>query len=339
MAQTFTLKHLHKFSKSILVNNAIVKYTDIYVFQTSNRNNNDHYNKKRETIILSIINKQIPDEFYKYSKKWNHLKCGIKNYIEKICKIKNIDVIENIYCIQKAGRNNNYDFILYVNNNPIYIEFKYGATTANETPQFVSPMKPSQYLSSNFEYYSYYNCLWHISEKSGISMPDYETYMNKIHSNKVECMKEFKERYDKDKTFNKMCKYYDKQCIKNFIHNNDLLFQKLSDYLVNSQKDKNYMCYKDGTFYYDKIDETMYKIKRVIERTNTSYICETESLIKLEVRLRFKNGCGLQFPAFQIKRKIPFVKELQQICRNNYLTPPKLKKDICKLLDENKIVY
>jgi hypothetical protein len=200
-------------------------------------------------------------------------------------------------------------------------------------------MKPSQYLSNDFVSYIYHNCLKHISEKSGINIPDYDTYIKKIHSNKVECMKEFKERYDKDKTFNKLCKYYDKQSIKNFIHENDLLIENLSEYLINSQKNKNYMCYKDGKFYYDKIDETTYKIKRVIERTNTSYICETESLMKIEVRLRFKNGCGLQFPAFQIKRKIPFVKELQEICRNNNLTPPKLKEDICKLLDENKILY
>ena len=45
------------------------------------------------------------------------------------------------------------------------------------------------------------------------------------------------------------------------------------------------------------------------------------------------------YPAFQIKRKIPYVKELKLLCKTHNLTPPKLKKDILKLLDDNGIIY
>ena len=99
------------------------------------------------------------------------------------------------------------------------------------------------------------------------------------------------------------------------------------------------MCYKNGQFYYDKVHDDLYKVVNVESKNNTSYICVTKSGMKIEVRLRFKYGCGLQFPAFQIKRKIPVVKDLKSICQKNNLKAPKLKKDICKMLDKNNIMY
>ena len=91
--------------------------------------------------------------------------------------------------------------------------------------------------------------------------------------------------------------------------------------------------------YYDKPNENMFILHKLIEKTNTSYIYETKNGMKLEIRLRFKNGCGLCYPAFQISRKIPLKKELIKKCRENNLKPPILKKDIQKLLDDNNIIY
>ena len=90
------------------------------------------------------------------------------------------------------------------------------------------------------------------------------------------------------------------------------------------------MCYNNGKMYYDKVrDKDMFILHKLIEKTNTSYIYETKNGMKLEIRLRFKNGCGLCYPAFQIKRKIN-IKDLKKKCCENNLKPPRLKKDIQK---------
>ena len=152
-------------------------------------------------------------------------------------------------------------------------------------------------------------------------------------------MKCYKDLYKSNKNFNKYCKKIDKRAIKKFIEISNIDTIKLSNYLLKNQKRKEYMCYKDGKLYYNKMNEDIYKIKNIVKRENTNYICLTESGIKIEIKLRFKNGCGLIFPAFQIKRKIPKIKELKLICKKNNIIPPKLKKDICKKLDENSIIY
>jgi hypothetical protein len=316
----------------------VYNINDIESFTVSNRSDNDNKNKLRENIVASIINDEIPCEFYKKSTLWRNLKKELYNYIEK--NLFNTKDIKTIKCIIKAGRKHNNDFEIIINNTHAFqVEFKFNATKASETPQFVSPMKPSQYLEKNFEEYFYENYLPKIVNLANGNIPDKEEYFKTIHGDKVECMKLFKEKYDTDKNFNKECKKIDTEAIKQFIESSNLNIKKLSSYLLNSQINKVYMCYKDGKFYYDKVNENLYKIKKVEERKSTNYICVTESGMKLEVRLRFKNGCGLQFPALQIKRKIPFVKDLKLICQKNNLTPPKLKKDICKLLDENNIIY
>lgn len=65
-----------------------IKINDIDVFIKKNRSNNDSYNKKRENIIACIINKEIPEEYYKDSIEWYNLKEEINLYIKKLCKKK-----------------------------------------------------------------------------------------------------------------------------------------------------------------------------------------------------------------------------------------------------------
>ncbi len=114
---------------------------------------------------------------------------------------------------------------------------------------------------------------------------------------------------------------------------------KLSDYLLKSQKEKIYMCYKENTFYYETLDEKLYKIVQLEKKENTNYIYRTELGIKLEIKLRFKNGCGLQFPAFQIRQQNITKKELIKLCDKHDIKSPKLKKDICNILNQHNIIY
>ena len=103
------------------------------------------------------------------------------------------------------------------------------------------------------------------------------------------------------------------------------------------------MCYCDGEFFYDKLDESLYKLDatKSVEKEPTNYIVSCENGAKLEVKLRFKNGCGLQFPAFQIKRKIPTKKALIELGAQKKIkiNQNMRKDDIVHALDFAGIVY
>ena len=318
-----------------------ISYNCINEFENKKRSKNDNNNKKRENIIGCIINKKIPTEYYKYSLKWTNLKKELDLYIKKLGEKKNIKNIYNVDCIHKAGRRHHYDFKIIINNSEEFnVEFKYNALGLNDVPQFVSPIKPSQYINKILESWYYENYLIKIAKYGNLKMPLKEEYCKKIHNNKVKCMKEYKKKYDEDSNFNRFCKKIDKQAIKEFIKLSEINNEKLSEYLLKSQENKHYMCYNKKKIKYDTINKKMYKITKLIKKENTNYIYQTESGMKLEIKLRFKNGCGLQFPAFQIKRKIPKIKNLKKLCKeHNINNVPKLKKDICNILNKNNVIY
>ena len=221
-----------------------ITYSCINMFMEKNRSQNDGNNKKRENIVGCIINNNIPKEYYRYSRRWYNLKNTIDLYIKNLCERNNINDISNISCIHKAGRGNHYDFKIIINNNKEFIvEFKYNALCVIETPQFVSPMKPSQYLNMEFEPWFYDNYLIKIVKYGNLKMPSKDEYCKKIHNNEVDCMKEIKEKYDTDSNFNKYCKQIDKEAIKKFIELTEIDMDKLSNYLEKSQANKHYMCY------------------------------------------------------------------------------------------------
>jgi hypothetical protein len=328
--------------ESIEYKDSKITFNCINEFCNKNRSENDSNNKKRENIIVCIINNKIPEEYYIKSSKWYDLKKKLDIYINNLCKIKDITQIDNIYCIPKAGRSNHYDFKIIINNDKEYnIEFKFGASCVNDTPQFVSPGKPSKYLISEFESWFFDNFLDKIAKFGNLELPNKEEYCKTIHNNNVECMKEFKEKYKSDINFNNYCKKIDKEAIKLFIQSTEIDMNKLSSYLIESQKDKHYMCYNNGEIYYDTLDDNIYKLSELLKKNSTNYIYKTDNGMKLQILLRFKNGCGLLFPALQISRKIPTVKELKNICKENNINIEgvKLKKDILTILNKNKVIY
>ena len=72
----------------------------------------------------------------------------------------------------------------------------------------------------------------------------------------------------------------------------------MSYYLKKSQDDKIYMLFYQKKFYLEKKEDD-YKIIN-ITKTKNQFICHTESGKKIKILLRWKNGNGISFPAFQI---------------------------------------
>jgi len=280
------------------------------------RSTNDNNNKIRENIIRSMP--FIDNEYFSdpnFGNQWLKLKTDFDN------TMRIISTSFASYKIQiKAGRKFNYDYLISFLNetNEIIsekkLEFKYNASSIDETPQFVSPMKPSQYLSIPFEEYYYDNYLVDLLNKFSLEIPDRENYLKTIHNNKPKCMENAQLLYyqgcnqsgkytgsEQAISFYEACNEISRECITKFIENSELDIDKLNQYLIDSQDAKTYLLYKNGEFNLDSTDVHEYRIISYSKNPKKSrYEAVTQSGKKINILLRWKNGNGIAFPAFQI---------------------------------------
>jgi|LauGreDrversion4_1035100.scaffolds.fasta_scaffold00470_6 hypothetical protein len=304
-----------KIEKILVSNNfSRMNLESISVFKSFSRSLNDEHNKLRESIIKKIINKDVPEEFFVVPE-WQKVKEGLEEYLTKLIPRP----YEEIVCQAKAGRKFNYDFNFAVKYEDMevedfHVEFKYNASSVDNVPQFVSPMKPSKYLTQSYENFYYEKYLPGLAELSGFELPAKEDYMKQIHSNKPKCMKKYQELYyqgcsksskftgkTEDIQFYEMAKKCSKESIEKFIMETELDTNLLSEYLYDTQKGKKYMLYSDGTFHLQVVNIDDYRIESVVKNAEMSrYVCLTKTGKKMEILLRWKNGNGIAFPAFQI---------------------------------------
>lgn len=301
-----------------------LKYTDISVWdqnsQMITRNQNDNNNKIRENILHQLINDSIPHSYFIYSRRWRNLRDRLGLVIDELFMyFTDNDYYDKISSNLKGGRNNYNDLTLtyYTNNNAISVkvEFKYGVSKISQCPQFVSPSKPSKYLSNNFESDYYEKVLPKLCEKAGISLPVLEDYLKQIHSDKPKCVLDLQEQYYKgakksskytgkteDIDFYHHCKNLSKGHIEKFIEATELNIAELSAYLKRTQSEKYYILYCNNRFHLEVMDPSNYQIISVKKEPELSrYQCKTKMGQTLNILLRWKNGNGIAYPAFQIK--------------------------------------
>lgn len=296
----------------IKYNKVIIKANSIQNMNVQSRMNNDKSNKMRESIIGAILNDVIPQSFYDDYEEWMVLKKNLHKYIQKLVQE---EIVLVVTCEHRGGRKHYYDFTIKINNRfKFNIEFKFNAKKIEESPQYVSPMKPSQYLTGNYEEYFYDNYLKKICELGEVPFVDKSVYLKSIHNSKPECVSELQKKYyrgckqsskfsnlDEDINFYKKVNEYSKESIKKFVLMEDIRVLELSNYLLNTQQNKIYMLYYQGEFFLEKVNTDNFKILSVsINKNKNGYIADTISGKKIKILLRWKNGNGIAFPAFQI---------------------------------------
>ena len=322
---------------------SIIDYSDITLFdECKTRNQNDESNKKRENIIGCILNNGIPNEYYDeihvYGTKWQKIKQELHEFVTHLCEKEQIPLsyIENMSCKQKGGRGYHHDFDLILNNMKYNIEFKFNAQCVQDTPQFVSPMKPSKFLGEDFddddykfENGSYHNVYIPVLSKYGMEIAPWDIYKKYVHYAEPEptpnadtqeiyhvgCMKKVQDfyyagckrssRYTNDPIaiqFYEDMKIANDDYICSFIQNTPLKCDVLTDHLLKTQNNKYYMLYKNGKFNLETIHEDEYIIctKHQIKKTKNSYYVVTKTGKKLKILLRWKNGNGIAYPGLQI---------------------------------------
>jgi len=298
-------------------NETVITGDCIDTFIISEKCKNDTNNNIRENIIGAIINDKVPDEYYEYSSRWKTIKIALDEYIDKLFKIKKFDLaIISKKCIHRGGRNYHYDFTIIINEEFNFnIEFKFNAKNISDAPQFVSPAKPSRFLENNYEEYFYDHYLPLIANFDGLEMPNKEDYLEKIHGPKPKCVSEYQTKYYKgskgskskytgkieDIDFYQYCKKISKESIDTFIQNTDLKVDILTNYLQDTQRNKIYMLCKDDKFYQQEADVDNYQIIHYEKKPDiSSYIATLKNGKKIKILLRWKNGNGIAYPAFQI---------------------------------------
>ncbi len=104
-----------------------------------------------------------------------------------------------------------------------------------------------------------------------------------------------------DIKFYELAKTISHESIINFIESNELKIDALSDYLLTSQNNKIYMLYSEKKFIIQRPNMDDYQIVSVTKTPHKNrYECISKTGAKLNVLLRWKNGNGIAFPAFQI---------------------------------------
>lgn len=313
----------------IQYHNDNLSYRDINVFNVGAKNTNDMNNKKRENIIGSIIanaaNAANADtahnpmnQYYRVSRRWNSIKDAIYNYIRDDLNIHHT----NIQFIHRGGRKYNYDFEIHSERGgsgersvreTYLIELKFNVDDVNQAPQFVSPYNPSKYMTASYEEYYYDNYLPLLaSSRDDLVIPDKQTYIQEINSTAPNSMKKYQSTYyngckasskytgnRRDIEFYALANKLSAESILTFIQRAGLDVDILNEYLSNSQKNKIYMLYKHGKFHKQTIEENKYKIKSYTKYKNM-FIGKTQEGKDIKILLRWKNGNGIAFPAFQI---------------------------------------
>jgi len=75
----------------------------------------------------------------------------------------------------------------------------------------------------------------------------------------------------------------------------------LTEYLLETQKNKYYMFYKNNNIYLETVNQDNYIITSYIKDPDKQrYMATTKSGNILKILLRWKNGNGIAFPSFQI---------------------------------------
>ena len=175
-------------------------------------------------------------------------------------------------------------------------------------------MKPSQYLDASYEEYYYDNYFITLVKKYNLPLPSKEEYLKSIHSTSPECVKTHQEKYYRgckksskysgdidDINFYEESKRISDESISSFISKYGLKKEKLTEYLLKTQKEKYYMLYKDSCIYLQTIQLDNYIITEIIKDPEFNrYKAKTKIGKQLKILLRWKNGNGIAFPSFQI---------------------------------------
>ena len=214
----------------------------------------------------------------------------------------------------KGGRKYHYDADLeyYMNDellSTVKIEFKYGGTTINDLPQFLSlqakyELFPKTYDEFYYEHYmdSYINCDESITEPKP-PLNEYKKLVTKLNYSVSPFFQQLKERenyFKKEKVsiVNKSITDYLSQ------YGHTINLENIYEKIKSSQSDKIYLLWSNNTFHYDKLQYTNVMDFEYHGIKNGNILQIKSNNIIYQMLLRWRNHKGILNPAWQISMKL-----------------------------------
>lgn len=279
-------------------------------FNKCKRGENDAANKERE-LILSMLDKMeeecMGDDNFKILK--NEWDCIIKKL-----GIKTDVPIYTRYTMElKGGRKFNYDAdLLYYNGDTKVaerkVEFKNGASHIGNIPQFLSLQTRVELFPVPYDIFYYKNYLdEYLKCDPGIitEKPTEELYYKCVSNVNYSIHPFFEELKNREEISKKEKHAIVNKSIKDYLEKYSKSFDIIafSKRVKDTQKDKHYLLWNNGKFYYDVMDESQMSNMEVssIKNGNTLVIKSSNTLYN--ILLRWRNHKGILNPALQISMK------------------------------------
>lgn len=288
---------------------------DVKLFVNPNfgRELNDKYNKVRENIISNINN--LDDEYFNdknYGDCWNYFKTKFENALTKMTTKK----YDKYKIEHMGGMNYNYDFnIKFIQDNEIVeerkIEFKFNNSKLHELPQFLElydkNIKDQYYLCdisyAEFYYDNYLDKYLNIDSNINEIKPNKEIYLKNVFDIKYK-HPFFKDMHQNKNNYLKEKRELATESIVEYLkkYSNTFNFNKLTEKIRISQKDKIFLLWDCLDFYVEEIDVEKMEIKKIINKNiNKMYFdLEIDNFIyDIRVRINWGNSGGLCNPRWK----------------------------------------
>jgi hypothetical protein len=271
------------------------------------KDKNDETNKIREKIIKIF--------FENYKNKNFEPKIG-KNIFDNLSLLLASNNIDKIINTQHIGGLKANDFVItYMKENKeinLNIDFKFNSNKITKLSQikqiFTTDKKITDFIKKKyyheFYYDNYLDKILELLETKNIILkkPKYEFYLTNINKFSKKKMNEFFENLKiNQKKYTKEFKEIVNKSIFDYLHNyyNNINIDILTENLQ-SAENKAYLLFKNNCFNLENIDSIKIKSFNSIKNNNT-LVFDTCNNKKIEMLLRWKNGCGCVGSGWQIK--------------------------------------
>ena len=286
----------------------LVSDIDLFYKKSEDRKNNDTNNKVRENIIENI--RLFDNTYYEdpvYGDKWKNFRYKMKACFTSLCEVPFYR-----YIVKKmAGRKYNYDFVIIFldeHNTEIlkrHVEFKYGASTIDKLPQFLSLNGKFNMLTDCKTYAEFYYDEGYIDKycevDTGITLekPSREEYLKYVVNVNYDCHPFFRMLYNQENVCKKEKFKIVNESIEEYLnkygHFIDTTNLKMK--FDQTQENKIYLLWNNNEFAVETIAHEIFIFKEI--RKKNVIIVESEQYT-YHLLLRWRNHKGILNPAWQI---------------------------------------
>ncbi len=281
----------------------------LFTAPTGGREENDANNKAREKIIVDILNRAAYTEDPAFGPLITALYAwlSVKKY-----ELMTTDPFPPIKAVLKAGRHYNWDFDLHIGDRLLKMEWKFGATSVDSLPEFYNPAANKDFhQEESYAQFFYRNYLPQVCAIYGVTHTMTEAdYVSRVHgTSKTPPL--FKALYDAEANGTSEQKKEKKVLVDASIADwlemvkDKTDIQAITQAFLTSQLDKQFLLYKNGTFYSDRILREELIITGVKGVRLGKYLVLQSAVpgTTHEMLLRWKNHAGILYPAWQISMK------------------------------------